>query len=33
LGSSKMSTHTVVEALWLVTVWGVKRAFHGMRRA
>ena len=31
LGTSKMSTYTVVEALWLVTWWGVKRAVGRLR--
>jgi dolichol-phosphate mannosyltransferase len=31
-GESKMSTFIVVEALGLVTWWGVLRAIHGLRR-
>lgn len=31
LGTSKMSTYTVVEALLLVTKWGVQRLISGMR--
>ena len=33
LGESKMSSEIVIEALSLVTVWGVKRAFHTARAA
>jgi dolichol-phosphate mannosyltransferase len=33
LGTSKMSTYTVVEALGLVTWWGLKRAVLGVRGA
>ena len=30
-GRSKMSSHIVVEALWLVTKWGVARPPHAAR--
>jgi dolichol-phosphate mannosyltransferase len=33
LGTSKMSMYTVVEALVLVSWWGSKRAFRGLRRS
>jgi dolichol-phosphate mannosyltransferase len=32
LGTSKMSTYTVIEALLLVTWWGARRAFAGLHR-
>jgi dolichol-phosphate mannosyltransferase len=32
-GTSKMSTYTVIEALWLVTWWGARRAVAGLQRS
>ena len=31
MGTSKMSSRIVVEALWLVTAWGVMRLFRRAR--
>lgn len=32
LGVSKMSSAIVIEAMWRVTVWGLRRLLHGCRR-